>query len=170
MRLAPACRRLHLNGFRVTEWAALAVDWQSLPSSPAWTVFRYDQLRLVLPLAEGRRRAPHDARSVAAPKGPALRSAEENTMSRFWLREIRVDNFRCFDELRLPLEEDTTVLFAENGGGKTAMLTALAMGVAVFQRGSPKSLRLDARRDPSMRTLDEGRREAGRTVQARVDR
>ena len=75
-------------------------------------------------------------------------------MSRFWLREIRVDNYRCFEELRLPLEEDTTVLFAENGGGKTALLTALAMGVAVFQRRSPKNLRLDARRDPRMRTLD----------------
>ena len=75
-------------------------------------------------------------------------------MSRFWLREIRVDNYRCFDELRLPLEEDTTVLFAENGGGKTALLTALAMGVAVFQRGSPKSLRLDASRDPRVRILD----------------
>ncbi len=81
-------------------------------------------------------------------------------MSRFQIREIRVDNYRCFDELRLPLEEDTTVLFAENGGGKTALLTALAMGLAVFQMGSPRTLKLDARRDPRMRTLDEkGRRE-----------
>ena len=81
-------------------------------------------------------------------------------MSRFQLREIRVDNYRCFEETRLPLEEDTTVLFAENGGGKTALLTALAMGLAVFQTGSPSTLKLDARRDPRMRTLDEkGRRE-----------
>ena len=81
-------------------------------------------------------------------------------MSRFRLREIHVDNYRCFDELRLSLEEDATVLFAENGGGKTAVLTALAMGLAVFQRGSPKILKLAARRDPRMRTLDEkGRRE-----------
>ena len=81
-------------------------------------------------------------------------------MSRFQIREIRVDNYRCFEELRLPIEEDTTVLFAENGGGKTALLTALAMGLAVFQMGSPRTLKLDARRDPRMRTLDErGRRE-----------
>ena len=81
-------------------------------------------------------------------------------MSQFQLREIRIDNYRCFEELRLPLEEDTTVLFAENGGGKTALLTALATGLAVFQRGSPKTLRLEAGRDPRMRTLDEkGRRE-----------
>ena len=68
-------------------------------------------------------------------------------MSRFQLRELRVDNYRCFDELRLPLEEDTTVLFAENGGGKTALLTALAMGLAVIQRDSPKTLTLAAGRD-----------------------
>ena len=81
-------------------------------------------------------------------------------MNRFQLREVRVDNYRCFEELKLPLEEDTTILFAENGGGKTALLTALAMGLAVFQRGSPSTLKLDARRDPMMRTLDEkGRRE-----------
>ena len=76
-------------------------------------------------------------------------------MSRFQIREIRVENYRCFEELRLPLEEDTTVLFAENGGGKTALLNALAMGLAVFQMGSPKSLKLDPRHDPTMRTLDE---------------
>lgn len=81
-------------------------------------------------------------------------------MSRFQFREIRVENFRCFDELTLTLEEDATVLFAENGGGKTALLTALAMGLAVFQSGSPGTLRLYPRRDPRMETLDEkGRRE-----------
>ena len=68
-------------------------------------------------------------------------------MSRFQLREIRLDNYRCFDELTLPLEEDTTILFAENGGGKTALLTALAMGLAVIQRDSPKTLNLKAGRD-----------------------
>ena len=84
-------------------------------------------------------------------------------MSRFQLREIRVDNYRCFDELRLPLEKDCTVLFAENGGGKTALLTVLAMGLAVFQRGSPKALKLKAGRDPRMCTLDEkGAPRAGR--------
>ena len=81
-------------------------------------------------------------------------------MSRFRFREVRLDNYRCFDELRLPLEEDTTVLFAENGDGKTAVLTALATGLAVFQPGTPKTLTLDAGRDPRKRTLDEqGRRE-----------
>ena len=81
-------------------------------------------------------------------------------MSRFRLSEMRARNYRCFDELTLPIEEDTTVLFAENGGGKTALLTALAMGLGVFQRGSPKTLRFSAARDIRLRTLDErGRRE-----------
>ena len=82
-------------------------------------------------------------------------------MSRFQFREIRLENFRCFEALTLPLEEDTTILFGENGSGKTALLNALAMGLAVAQRRSLKLLRLNAERDPKMRTLDEqGRREA----------
>ncbi len=81
-------------------------------------------------------------------------------MSRFRLREIRARNYRCFEELALPIEEDTTVLFAENGGGKTALLTALAMGLGVFQRASPKTARLSPTRDIRLRTLGErGRRE-----------
>ena len=81
-------------------------------------------------------------------------------MSRFRLREIRAHNYRCFDKLTLPIEEDATVLFAVNGGGKTALLAALAMGLAVFQRGSPKTSRFSAARDIRLRTLDEkGRRE-----------
>ena len=85
-------------------------------------------------------------------------------MSRFQLREIRLENYRCFDELTLRLEEDATVLFAENGGGKTAVLNALAMGLAVFQRGSSKILKLSAGRDPRMRTPDVqgGRESVGR--------
>src|SRR5688572_9473858 len=81
-------------------------------------------------------------------------------MTGFRLRELRVENYRCFDELQFPLEADSTVLFAENGGGKTALLTAIAMGLAVFQKGSPKTLKLDGWRDPKLRTIDEkGRRE-----------
>ena len=53
-----------------------------------------------------------------------------------------------------------TVLFAENGGGKTAVLTALAVGLTAFQSGTQRGLKLDPRRDPRQVTLDErGRRE-----------
>ena len=81
-------------------------------------------------------------------------------MSRFRVRELHARNYRCFGELTLPFEKDTTVLFAENGGGKTALLAALGMGLAVFQRGLPKTWRFSAARDIRLRTLDErGRRE-----------
>ena len=104
------------------------------------------------------------AASVAPPRSPACCATRrfepvKKNMSQFRIREIRINNFRCFGEVRLPLEEDTTVVFAENGGGKTALLTALAIGLAAFQCGSPTSPRLDARRDPRMLTLDgKGRR------------
>ena len=76
-------------------------------------------------------------------------------MSGFRIREIRAENYRCFDKIGLRLEKDTTLLFAENGGGKTALLSAIAMGLAVFQTGAPRNLKLDSRRDPTVRTLDE---------------
>ena len=92
-------------------------------------------------------------------------------MSRFRLREIHLDNYRCFENLKLSLAKDTTVLFAENGGGKTALLTALATGLAVFQRGAPGVLKLDARRDSTTRTVNEkGRREPVGPCKARVVR
>ena len=76
-------------------------------------------------------------------------------MSRFQLRELRVDNYRCFEDLTLPLEDDTTILFAENGCGKTALLTALAMGLAVIQRDSPTLLKLKAGRDSRRSVLND---------------
>lgn len=41
-------------------------------------------------------------------------------MTSFRLKQLRIENYRCFAALTLPLEEDTTVLFAGNGGWKTA--------------------------------------------------
>lgn len=80
-------------------------------------------------------------------------------MSRFQFREIYLCNYRCFEELTLSLEDDITVLFAENGGGKTALLTALATGLAVIQQRTGAPASLDVRRDPRMVTLDDRRRE-----------
>jgi predicted ATP-binding protein involved in virulence len=76
------------------------------------------------------------------------------------MKRLQLTNYRCFESLDLALEDDLTVIFAENGGGKTALLTALAMGLAVFQRGAPPALKLNAATDPRQLTLDEhGRRE-----------
>lgn len=80
-------------------------------------------------------------------------------MSQFLLQEVYLANYRCFGELTLALEEDVTVLFAENGGGKTALLTALATGLAVIQQRTRAAAKLDVRRDPRMLTLNDRRRE-----------
>lgn len=81
-------------------------------------------------------------------------------MTSFRLKRLQLANYRCFEALDLALEDDLTVLFAENGGGKTALLTALAMGLATFHRDAPRSLRPAADTDPRQVTLDEqGRRQ-----------
>jgi recombinational DNA repair ATPase RecF len=59
-------------------------------------------------------------------------------MSLSSFKHLHVENFRCFETLDLSIEDDLTVLFAENGGGKTALLSALAMGLSVIQRDSPR--------------------------------
>lgn len=79
----------------------------------------------------------------------------------FRFSHLRLEQYRCFEALDLKLEDDLTLLFAENGGGKTSILTALAVGLSVFQRGTPRTLKLDPNTDPRKITLDErGRREA----------
>lgn len=48
------------------------------------------------------------------------------------LNHIGIQNFRCFGQLTLTLEPGLTVLVAENGGGKTAALDAIALGLSPF--------------------------------------
>ncbi|MBC8745099.1 MULTISPECIES: AAA family ATPase [Paraburkholderia] len=85
-------------------------------------------------------------------------------MSEFWLRHLHLEQYRCFEALDLDLEPNLTVLFAENGGGKSGVLNALAMGLTAFQSGVPRGLRLDPQRDARKVSLDErGRREPAGT-------
>lgn len=78
----------------------------------------------------------------------------------FRFQTLTLHEFRCFEELELSLEDDLTVLFAENGGGKSTILTALAAGLTAFQTGTPRALKLDAQRDARKIARDErGRRE-----------
>lgn len=44
------------------------------------------------------------------------------------LERIRLRNFRCFDELAVEFDPKLTVIIAENGAGKTAILDAIAIG------------------------------------------
>lgn len=44
------------------------------------------------------------------------------------LKQIHLYNFRCFSELSIDFDEKLTVIVAENGAGKTAILDAIALG------------------------------------------
>jgi predicted ATP-binding protein involved in virulence len=68
-------------------------------------------------------------------------------MSSLSIQNLHLENFRCFETLDISFEPDITVLFAENGGGKTAVLTGLAMALALLQPRNAKELSLDAGRD-----------------------
>ena len=62
------------------------------------------------------------------------------------LKSITLENFRCFDELHLELHPRLTVLVADNGGGKTSVLDAVAVGLsAVLRRFSTADQRLSGR-------------------------
>lgn len=50
------------------------------------------------------------------------------------LKSISLENFRCFDHLEVPLHPRLTVLVAENAGGKTSVLDAIAIGLAPLLR------------------------------------
>lgn len=50
------------------------------------------------------------------------------------LRNITLENFRCFDRLTLPLHPRLTVLVADNGGGKTSVLDGIAIGLSPLMR------------------------------------
>lgn len=78
-------------------------------------------------------------------------------MSIFRFDRLTLSNYRCFTQMDLRLEADLTLVFAENGGGKTTILTALAMGIAVFQPRSPRELKLDALRDSRKIPVGDGR-------------
>ena len=55
--------------------------------------------------------------------------APSDTNGLFRLDTLRVKNFRCFEDFELDLHARMTVLHADNGGGKTSLLAALAVGM-----------------------------------------
>jgi len=50
------------------------------------------------------------------------------------LKKVTLNSFRCFENLTLALHPRLTVLVAENGGGKTAILDGIAIGLASVLR------------------------------------
>ena len=73
----------------------------------------------------------------------------------FKYQKIIIEQFRCFERLEIEFESDLTLFFAENGGGKSAVLHALAVGLTAFQTGGPRALKLDGQRDARKVTLDD---------------
>jgi predicted ATP-binding protein involved in virulence len=51
---------------------------------------------------------------------------------RCFLRTVDLSNFRCFPEIRLEFHENLTVFVAPNGGGKSAVLDAVAVALRLF--------------------------------------
>jgi predicted ATP-binding protein involved in virulence len=51
------------------------------------------------------------------------------------LDRLQLQNFRCFGECQLDLHEKLTVLVAENGHGKTALLDAISTALGAFVDG-----------------------------------
>ncbi|MGB4497388.1 MAG: AAA family ATPase [Methylococcaceae bacterium] len=54
------------------------------------------------------------------------------------LKNIQITNFRCFDSLSIDLDEQLTVIVAENGSGKTAILDAIATGMGTLLTHLPQ--------------------------------
>jgi predicted ATP-binding protein involved in virulence len=50
------------------------------------------------------------------------------------VKKVVLNNFRCFEEFELDLHPRLTVLVAENGGGKTAILDGIASGLSPVLR------------------------------------
>lgn len=48
------------------------------------------------------------------------------------LKQLTIKNFRCFGELNVSFDDKLTVFIAENGGGKTAILDAVAEGLKAY--------------------------------------
>ena len=51
------------------------------------------------------------------------------------ISEIGISNFRCYRKLELDLHENMTILVANNGQGKTAILDAIRIGISPFVSG-----------------------------------
>jgi len=72
------------------------------------------------------------------------------------LKRVILKNFRCFENLEIALHPRLTVLVAENGGGKTAMLDGIAFGLApVLNHLSSANQRLPvpAKKDTDLRLV-----------------
>jgi predicted ATP-binding protein involved in virulence len=74
--------------------------------------------------------------------------------SLFRIDSIHLENFRCFVDTTIELHPQLTVVYAENGGGKTALLQGLAVALGAAFTPAPRSIREpgDVREVPDRKT------------------
>lgn len=70
------------------------------------------------------------------------------------ITEIRLINFRCFEELAVTFDRNLTVLIGDNGNGKTAILDAIAIGISPFVGAFSQGKRDEILPDDVRRTTD----------------
>ena len=75
------------------------------------------------------------------------------------LERIHLRNFRCFDELVVEFDPKLTVIVAENGAGKTAILDAIAIGFGRYLTKLP-GVTGRTTKDTDIRIDESERREA----------
>ena len=62
------------------------------------------------------------------------------------LKSVTLNNFRCFEHLKLELHPQLTVIVGNNGAGKTALLDGIATGLTpVLSHLSSANQRLNGR-------------------------
>ncbi|WP_418120018.1 AAA family ATPase [Variovorax sp. 350MFTsu5.1] len=74
------------------------------------------------------------------------------------LERLHLRNFRCFDDLTIDFGKRLTVIIAENGAGKTAVLDAIAIGFGRYLTKLPGITGLTTK-DTDLRVVDGERRE-----------
>ena len=56
------------------------------------------------------------------------------------IEQVRLKNFRCFEQLDVTFHPQLTVLIAPNGAGKTTILDAVRIALWTFVKGDRKSV------------------------------
>jgi predicted ATP-binding protein involved in virulence len=86
------------------------------------------------------------------------------------LQNIRLQNFRCFEQLEISFHQQLTVLVAPNGGGKTSILDALAIAlgtfIGTFDRGKTTSIGSNDPRYARSHNLPQGERQYPVAIEA----
>lgn len=60
------------------------------------------------------------------------------------IKNLKINNFRCFDQYEIHFGEETTVLIGKNGSGKTTLITSLKSGLSfIFSKYKIKGFDLE---------------------------